>query len=319
MSELFHDEVAEGTDDEPYERLHILIVGYGYLGHRIADLEQNGHRITALTRSPEKGASIKDQGHTPIVGDVLDPATLAALPAADVMLIALAHDAGSGVPKRTLLVDGVTNLVRAMHTRVRHIVYISSTSVYGQSDGAWIDEDSATEPTTEGGRLTLEAEQNLQEICNAPASSCRLTILRLAGIYGPGRLIGRVDQLRAGTPVAGSPDAWLNLIHVDDADALVCKVVEGRETSQVILICDDRPVTRGEFYSALAREIGAPTTTFDPDSAVGRRTTGLNKRCRNARLHAELFDPQALQRLYHPDSIAAIPQLIYFERAEHRI
>jgi nucleoside-diphosphate-sugar epimerase len=316
MAESSDDELDDVADDELDETKHILIVGYGYLGRRVADLDQNGHRITALTRSPEKAGHIKDREHTPIIGDVLDPATLAALPAADVMLIALTHDPESGTSKRALLVDGVANLVRELHSRVGHIVYISSTSVYGQSDGSWVDESSPTEPTTEGGQLTLEAERALQAICNAPGSTCRLTILRLAGIYGPQRLIARVDQLRAGRPVAGSPDAWLNLIHRDDAVSIVGDVIEGRGTSRIYLICDDRPVTRGEFYTAIAHEIGAPPPTFDPDSSEGRRTRGLNKRCRNTLMHEELLGAKFGSRLYNPDSIAELPRLIYFERAE---
>lgn len=290
--------------------MHVLIVGCGYLGMRVAArLKPNGHRVTALTRSHEKARLLSEAGVAPIIGDVIDPATLAALPAADVLLIALTHDASSGVLKRAVLVDGVANLVRAMHTRVGHVIYISSTSVYGQSDGSWVDESSLTEPTTEGGQLTLAAERGLKAICGAPGSTCRLTVLRLAGIYGPGRLIARVDQLRAGKPVAGSPDAWLNLIHVDDAAFVVNAVAEGRTHAPVLLVCDDRPVTRGEFYGAMAREIDAPAPTFDPDSTEGRRTSGLNKRCSNARLRAEF--EFALQ---YAIALEALPEVVAASR-----
>jgi nucleoside-diphosphate-sugar epimerase len=319
-AEVWKHHVGETFDenrpaDEPFIPKRFLIVGCGYLGVRVAsNLDENGHLITAVTRSPEKAALMADGGYTPIIGDVLDPTTLAALPSADALLIALTHDPTSGVSKRAVLVNGVANLVREMCTRVGHVVYISSTSVYGQSDGSWVDETSLTEPTSEGGQITLEAERALQEICSAPGSTCRLTILRLAGIYGPGRLIARVDQLRAGTPVAGSPEAWLNLIHADDAAFIVSEVAEGLTTSPILLVCDDRPVTRGEFYSAMAKEIGAPPPTFDPDSSEGRRTSGLNKRCSNARLHAELD-----LELRCPDAVEGLPQFIYFERAFGRL
>lgn len=295
--------------------MHALIVGCGYLGRRAAQSWlAAGDRVTALTRSATTAATLKSTGIEPIVGDVLDPATTARLPAADVLLIALTHDPASGVSKRALLVDGVVNLVRELQARLGHVVYISSTSVYGQSDGSWVDEDSPTEPTTEGGRLTLEAERALQAICCATESTCRLTILRLAGIYGPGRLIARIDQLRAGTPVAGSSDAWLNLIHVDDAVQCLAAAANGCHASQTILVSDDLPLTRGEFYSAIARELGAPPPTFDANAAEGRRTSGLNKRCRNARMHAEL----AIE-LKYPDALAALPEVVASHRNNRRL
>jgi nucleoside-diphosphate-sugar epimerase len=283
------------------ETVHILIVGCGYLGQRVADRAiSDGHRVTALTRSAEKASALSEAGIETVVGDVLDPATIAALPAADVLLIALTHDPASGVSKRALLVDGVVNLVRELGPRVEHVIYISSTSVYGQTDGSWVVEGLPAEPITEGGQLTLAAEIALQGECK---SGARLTILRLAGLYGPRRLIARVDQLRRGAPVSGSPDAWLNLIHVDDAAAAVCAAFACRHTWDILLICDDRPLTRREFYSAVAQEVGAPPPTFDPEAAG--RTSGLNKRCRNSRMHRDLG-----VNLLFPDAIAALPQVI---------
>jgi len=285
--------------------MHALIVGCGYLGSRAAaQWIAGGDRVTALTRSTRKAATLADAGITPLVGDVLDPAVIAALPAADVLLIALTHDPAGGVPKRTLLVDGLANVVHELRSRVGHVIQISSTSVYGQTDGSWVDENSPCEPTTEAGQITLAAERALSDAC---AGACRLTILQLAGIYGPGRLIARVDQLRSGAAVSGSPDAWLNLIHRDDAVASLHAAAEGRHTSQTILVCDDRPLTRGEFYSAVAKAAGAPPPRFDVAATTDRRTSGLNKRCRNARMHAELDI-----RLKCPDSIVELPQLIDF-------
>jgi nucleoside-diphosphate-sugar epimerase len=196
--------------------------------------------------------------------------------------------------------------VRELRERVGHVLYVSSTGVYGQSDGSWVDESSPTEPVAAGGQVTLDAERALRTACGAPGKTCRLTVLRLAGIYGPGRLIARVDQLRGGAAIAGDPQAWLNLIHVDDAArVLVAVAATDRPISSTLLVCDDRPVTRGEFYSAVAFGVGAPPPVFDPEATAGRRTSGLNKRCRNARMHAELGID-----LDHPDAVAALPAVI---------
>lgn len=293
--------------------MHALIVGCGYLGRRAARRWiEDGHRVSALTRSPTNARQLTDAGIEPIVGDVLDPSTVSALPTADVMLIAITHDRASGVTKRALVVDGVANLAHEMQSRVGHVIDISSTSVYGQSDGSWVDETSPTEPTTEGGHITLDAEIALQEICNASTSERRLTILRLAGIYGPGRLIARVDQLHSGKPIAGISEAWLNLIHVDDAVRCIVTAAQGRHNSQVLLVSDGRPVTRGEFYSTIAREVGAPPPTFDPH-AISGRTRGRNKRCRNTRMLAELD-----VKLTCPDSIAELPRLVGLKSSGER-
>lgn len=285
--------------------MHALIAGCGYLGRRAAAAWQAaGDRVTALTRSTKNAESLRAAGAHPVTGDLLDPRTLRALPAADVLLIAVTHDPRSPVSRRALLVDGIAGLVRELRCRVGHVIYVSSTSVYGQTDGTWVDESSPCEPATEGGRICLAAEDTLAALLDDGAAPCRLTILRLAGIYGPGRLIARVDQLRSGAAVPGSPQAWLNLIHVEDAAECIVAASRGRHTWRTILVCDDRPLTRGEFYAAVARAMSAPPPVFDPQANGGRRTAGLNKRCCNARMHAELQ-----VRLQYPDAIAALPNV----------
>ena len=99
-------------------------------------------------------------------------------------------------------------------------------------------------------------------------------LLRLAGIYGPGRLIARCDQLKQGQVLTGRPDAWLNLIHVDDAVQAVMRVSERKARRGLYLLSDGVPLTRQEFYSAIAARIGAPTPTFNQQGDLS-----LNKRC----------------------------------------
>jgi nucleoside-diphosphate-sugar epimerase len=112
-------------------------------------------------------------------------------------------------------------------------------------------------------------------------------ILRLTGIYGPDRVLTRVAALRDGLPLAGSPDAWLNLIHVDDAAAAVVAAARQPQPEPLYLVTDDRPCTRGEYYTELSRLVNAPPPTFDP-AQVPRHGQGLNKRCRNQRIKRSL-------------------------------
>lgn len=266
--------------------MHTLIVGCGYLGERVARRWCNaGHHVSALTRSVARSKVWDSRGIAPIVGDVLAPDTLAALPSCDILLYAVGFDRTAGVEKRTVYVDGLQNVLQAVAGRAGRVIYISSTSVYGQDQGETIDESSPTIPQSDGGQICLAAEQCLRD--SEFGRQGRTSILRMAGIYGPDRLLARIDSLRDGTSLAGSPDAWLNLIHVDDAASVAIAAAATASPHELYLVSDDRPVTRGEYYGELARLTGAPQPRFDPGQ-LPRHGNGLNKRCCNGRVRQSL-------------------------------
>jgi nucleoside-diphosphate-sugar epimerase len=266
--------------------MNVLIVGCGYLGKRAARRWLAvGHTVTALTRSAQRAAVLEREGIAPRVGDVLAPASLSVLPAADVLLYAVGYDRAAEVSKERVYVEGLRNVLRVAARRVGRIVYISSSSVYGQHEGEWVDEHSPTVPHSEGGRICLRAEQVLSE--TLAASSCSGCLLRLTGLYGPDRLLARLETLRQGKPLVGSPEAWLNLVHVEDAVSTVLAVAEHPTPEPIYLVTDDRPVTRGEYFSRLAALCGAPPPRFDPGQTP-RHGQGLNKRCRNDLLKRSL-------------------------------
>ena len=111
-------------------------------------------------------------------------------------------------------------------------------------------------------------------------------ILRLSGIYGPDRLIARIAALQSGELLSGNPDAWLNLIHVDDAVSTVLAAAVRRQIAAMYLVSDDRPITRLEYYETLASLVNAPPPKFQVVSDVER--VQLNKRCSNRRMRQEL-------------------------------
>ena len=115
------------------------------------------------------------------------------------------------------------------------------------------------------------------------------TVLRFSGIYGPGRLLRRIESVRSGEPIAANPDGFLNLIHVDDGATIVSRLAEREALQPTYLITDDRPVRRREYYRLLAGLVGGGEPVFQFD-ASGGGTVGMNKRCSNARLKAELGD-----------------------------
>lgn len=266
-----------------------LIVGCGYLGLRVAKAWlAEGHRVAALTRSADRAAELSREGIQPIVGDICEPTTLSALPAADTVLFAVGYDRASGRSQQSVYVDGLTNVLQALANRFGRLIYISSSSVYGQSDGDWVDELSACLPTQPGGKCCLAAEALVQSVGNPMSGTCQTNILRLSGIYGPDRLLSRVESLRSGEPLAGRPDAWLNLIHVDDAVLAVRSCEERGRPGQFYLVSDSQPIRRADYYSRLAELVGAPVPRFDPETAASRGSGGINKRCRNRRLLDEL-------------------------------
>ncbi len=176
---------------------------------------------------------------------------------------------------REVYVTGLRNVLAAL-PRGGRFIYISSTSVYGQTDGSVVDEASPTEPLEESGRVVLEAETVLREL--RPDA----VVLRFAGIYGPGRVLRR-QALLNGEPLVGDADKWLNLIHVEDgARAVLAAEARGRE-GETYLIADDTPVRRREFYTHLARVLGAPPARFEHRDAVE-----ANRRITNQRARAEL-------------------------------
>ena len=248
-----------------------LILGCGYLGRVVARRWlAAGHRVVALTRS--HAGDLRSLGIEPVVGDVTDPGLR--IPTADVVLYSVGMDRSDGKSMRDVYVGGLTNVLNVLPD-VRRFAYVSSTSVYAQTDGGWVDEPSPTEPVEESGRVVLECERLLRE--RRPDAA----VLRFAGIYGPDRVIRRAAVER-GEPLAADPDGSLNLIHVKDGATAVFEAADRAPARATFNIADDRPVTRREFYTELASLLGAPAPRFAP---ADERT---NRRISNRRMRSEL-------------------------------
>jgi len=247
-----------------------LIFGCGYLGRRVADLWiTSGRRVAALTR--KNADTLRGVGIEPITGDVLDPASLRTLPAASTVLYAVGLDRGAGKPMREVYITGLSHVLDTLPPCER-FVYVSSTSVYGQTGGEWVDEQSATAPTEESGKIILEAEQLLR------AKRPDAIILRFAGIYGPDRLL-RKQPLLKGEPLVGGADKWLNLIHVCDGVVAVLQAESRGLPGETYNVADGTPVTRRDFYTLLAELLRAPAAKFDhrPEPAAPNRRIATDK------------------------------------------
>jgi nucleoside-diphosphate-sugar epimerase len=255
--------MAPPADAQP----ECLIIGCGYLGRRVAARwTAAGRAVAALTR--RNADTLRNLGVAPVVGDVLDPASLRGLPAAGTVLYTVGMGRGSGRSMREVSLDGLRHVLDTLPAP-RRFVYVSSTGVYGQTDGSWVDESSPTEPTEESGRVVLDAERLLRE--KLPAA----VVLRFAGIYGPGRLLRRQSLLK-GEPLAGDPAKWLNLIHVDDGAGAVLAAEAHAAPGETYNVADDEPVSRRGFYTLLAELLYAPPARFEPcdEPAASNRAGG---------------------------------------------
>ena len=268
-----------------------LVVGAGYLGARVAALwRQAGHTVHILTRSAEKADGFARDGYLPHVADVTRPETLRGLPAIATLLWCVAPDRAAGGTAEGVYVSGLRNLLAAMPAPPRRFLQISSTSVYGQTDGSWVYEESPTLPSADNGKICLAAETVLRSVypLASDTSGPQADILRLAGIYGPHRLIARLDALRAEKPLEVNPDAWLNLIHVDDAVRAVLAVEAAGRRGRTWLVADDSPVRRRDFYGAVATRAGTPAPKFAVETLSDAERASLGKRCANTLLRQSL-------------------------------
>jgi nucleoside-diphosphate-sugar epimerase len=269
-----------------------LIFGCGYLGARAARRWHDaGHQVTVITRSSARADGFRQHGYQAVVADVTRPDTLSDLPAAETVLFAVGFDRTTevlGPTIREVYAGGVRNVLTALPRGTVRFIYISTTGVYGDAAGDWVDEDTPPDPRREGGQAAHAAERDLA----AHPLGKRGVILRLAGIYGPGRL-PFLEKLIAGDPIPAVSTGSLNLIHVDDAAAAVVAAGElpGFDNGpRVYCVSDGQPVERGEYYAEVARLLGAPPPTFtvpDPESPRAARAEA-DRRVRNDRMLAEL-------------------------------
>lgn len=267
------------------ERVSKLIVGCGYLGQRVLELwRSQGEKVYAVTRSQDRAAAWSKENIAPIVADITKPLGVSAPTDIDTVLFAVGFDPHAGPSIREVYVDGLARVLTWLPPSVRRFIYISSTGVYGSFQGDWIDEEAPCEPQREGGQACLAAEQLLS---GSPFAD-RSVVLRLAGIYGPGR-IPRVKDLLDGKPLDASPRGYLNLIHVVDAARIVL-LAESKATARCLLVSDGHPVVRSDYYAELARLVNAPPPQFAPDAEVTpiAKRGSADKRIRNARLIREL-------------------------------
>ena len=235
-----------------------LVIGCGYLGERVArKWLLQGEAVAVVTRSSERAKTFRQQGFHPLIVDVSSSLPIGALPAATTVLYAIGYDRHSGVPRRKVVVEGLQHVLNALSGKVKRLIFVSSTGVMGGHNGKWVDESSLCQPQREAGRCGLEAEELLR---SHPVGS-EAVILRLAGLYGPGRL-PKLADVRSGRPVAAPDGAFLNLIHVEDAVDVILAAEQRANVQSTYLVSDGNPTGHRQFYAEMARLLGRGPLTF---------------------------------------------------------
>ncbi len=263
----------------------VLIAGCGFVGERVAELFlDRGAEVFTLSRSL---AHVPSGAHA-LRADLRDPEQLRDLPNDLTRIVFCAGaDAHTEAAYRETYVDASRHLLEALAPNGakpagQRYLFVSSTAVYEDLSGDWVNEETPTTPQRFPGRVLLEAEALVREL--APSS----VVLRAAGIYGPGRA-SLVDAVRRGEArYAAGPPSFTNRIHREDCAAAIVHLLEASSTGGTYIAADDSPADRREVLEWLASRLGAPRPR--PASAGEVRARGGNKRCSNARLRASGFE-----------------------------
>jgi len=264
----------------------VLIAGCGDVGSRLASqLLAKNWQVFGLRRT----VSRLPEGVIGVAGDLFSAQCPADWPTTplDYLVYSAAATDHDEAGYRAAYIDGLQHVLgwlRQHGQRPKRILFVSSSSVYGQQEGEWIDETAPTEAAGYSGRLMLEAEQV------ALGSGIPATRVRLTGIYGPGRE-WLLTQVRRGYRVAVEPPLYGNRIHADDAAGLLGFLLQADQQGQTLEDCyigvDDAPAPLAEVVAWLREYMGV--TEWAEDATV--RRTG-SKRCSNARAKALGWTPQ---------------------------
>lgn len=267
----------------------VVIVGCGYIGIELGtQLQATGYDVTGVRRSDEGLDAIAAAGLTPHRADATDPASLTSLPDAKWVIFAASAGGRGADTARRIYLDGLQYTIDEYATRSMtpdRIVYTSSTGVYGDHGGAFVDETTPIEPTTDKTEVLADAERRALA---ASESGIDATVTRFAGLYGPHRY--RLSRYLEGPVTEG----YLNMVHrADAAGSIAYLLSEDRARNETVLVCDDEPVDKWVFADWLATECGYPEPakrTVEErlaDSSLSetaKRRIKTSKRCSNQKL-----------------------------------
>ena len=276
----------------------ILIIGCGSIGTQLAhNLAAKGHDVTGLKRNPPK-LDIGEVNY--FTADISLAYQLEELPLDfEFIYFIVSPDGRNKESYQTIYEIGLTNLIDrfAKEGASQNWIFVSSTSVYGQSEGEWVDEESIAQPDNITSQYIRQAEQQLMDL------NPQNIVVRFSGIYGPGReyLLRMAKQQSV---IQKDPPYYTNRIHQQDCIGVLIFLLEqslaGVTLEQCYLASDDNPATMWDVMSWLTEHLSCKP----PEVKVNDKEVGMNKRCNNQRLKTLGYDFQ------YPDFKAGYLELI---------
>lgn len=257
----------------------LVIFGCGYVGAKLAsEARAQGARVITFTRNSSKAAALETQGFEAIVGELASSDWHTKIEAgADYVLNTVSAAGPTPAGYRQSYLEGMRSILAWAAQGAKPIetfIYTSSTGVYAQGGGVVVNEETSTEGASITGRILVEAEDLLRA---APAAAMkRWFILRLAGIYGPGRHY-LLNALRTGSaPFAGNPALHQNLAHRDDivSAMLACVSAPASIGSEIFNVSDGAPAPKAELLGWLAQQLEVAAPTFASEAAADNSRRG---------------------------------------------
>lgn len=276
----------------------VLIIGCGFLGNAAAELfSSRGARVLGLVRSMDSLSELDNRPFESLRCDVTETSSVEALQprleGVPLAIYAVSSRHGGAESYAAVYRDGLHRILQGWSPK--RLIFVSSTSVYGQNDGSWLTEESPTCPDSQTGRILLEAERIA--ICYGG------TVARLSGIYGPGRSVLLKKFLSGEAVLEDGGTRWINQIHRDDAAAALVRLGEETIDCGIYNVSDDTPATQRDVYDWIARFLSRPLPPNGPKD-TNRKRFLTSKRISNKKLKTTGWSPAM------PSYRDALPQLI---------
>jgi len=271
--------------------MDVLLAGCGWLGTEVARrLLDRGDRVTALTRTVESARRLRDGGIEATPLDLASPGASRSISGRYDGIVAMQSASGSGPAAYQRAYIEATRAVLALEgAAAAAFVYVSSTGVFGQTDGSWVDESTPPSPADETAEVLVEAERL---VLDRSLHRALPRIVRCSGLYGPGRT-GTIERVRSGTLALGDGDeTWMNFCHRDDAAVTVIAALDRGRPGGIYHASDASPAMRRDVVAWIASRLAIdPSRRPEGDSPRGRR--GANRRVRSEATRHELGNPLA--------------------------
>ncbi|MGN6385347.1 MAG: SDR family oxidoreductase [Verrucomicrobiota bacterium] len=253
------------------------IIGCGYTGSRVGELlARSGVEVYGMRRSADAEDELKRKGINLIRADILEYGWKERF---DWVINTISSSGGTVSDYQRVYLEGARRILEGLRENPpERFLFTSSTSVYGQTDGAWVNEESETNPQAETSKVLVETESEISKA----GQWLRNIIVRLGGIYGPGRGYAFKQFVAGNAVMRGDGGNYMNLIHVEDAAAAIVHLLKHPESNGVYNIVDDEPVTQRDFYNYLSHRMNLPVP--ERAAVVEKKRGVTNKRVANQRV-----------------------------------